>query len=109
MKRVLIGSLRHRIVIEAPVRTSDGGGGALVTWTPVAEVWAAITPSTGGESNLAEGVSGRISHEIAIRHRGGIAPAMRMRLGSRTFEIMAALIIDERRRMLRCLCREELL
>ena len=109
MKRVPIGSLRHRVMIEAPVRANDGGGGALITWTPVAEVWASITPQAGAESVVAEAVSGRISHEIVMRHRDDIAPAMRIRLGSRKFDILAALDIDERRRRLRCLCREELL
>lgn len=107
MKRVPIGSLRHRITIEYPVRASDGGGGALVAWMPLGPAWAAITPSTGAESIGAEAIAGHISHEIVMRHRNDIAPAMRIRLGPRTFEILAAIDVDERRRMLRCFAREE--
>ena len=107
--RPRIGALRHRIVLEAPIRSADGGGGATVVWAPVAELWAAIAPTTGSESVLAESVTGRVSHEIVVRHRADIEPAMRFRLGQRRFEIAAVLDVDERRRMLRCLCREDLL
>lgn len=109
MSRPRIGALRHRLVLEAPVRTADGGGGATIAWTPAAEIWAGIEPITGSESVLAEGIAGRVSHEIVVRHQSGVEPAMRFRLGSRIFEIKAVLDVDERRRMLRCFCREELL
>jgi SPP1 family predicted phage head-tail adaptor len=109
VKRPRIGALRHRLVLEAPERAGDGGGGADVTWLALGELWAAITPSAGGEGVVAERIAGRISHEIVTRWRVDIAPAMRFRSGQRVFEILAVLDVDERRRMLRCLCREELL
>lgn len=109
MKPPRIGALRHRIVLETSIRAADGGGGASVTWTPVAEVWAAVSPRSGSEQSGAEAVSGRVSHQIIVRHRGDIEPALRFRFGARVFEILAVLDIDERRRLLNCLCREELL
>lgn len=109
MRGVSIGSLRHRVVLEAPVRVGDGGGGAHLTWSLVAELWASVSPAAGSEGVVAEGPAGRISHEIVLRFRDDVSPKMRIRLGSRVFEIVAALDIDERHRMLRCLCREELL
>jgi SPP1 family predicted phage head-tail adaptor len=99
--------LRHRLVLEAPVRAADGGGGAVVTWVALAEVWAAIEPVTAAERVTADGVSGRASHEITVRHRADIAPAMRFRLAGRILEITGILDIDERRRLLKCFCREE--
>ena len=108
MKRSRIGAMRHRVVLEAPTRTADGGGGASVAWTTVAELWAAVEPATGTEGVLGEGIAGRISHEVALRYRSDIEPTMRFRLGARVLEIRAVLDVDERRRMLRCLCREEL-
>lgn len=109
MSAVHIGELRHRIVLESVTRVSDGGGGAVVTWLPVAELWASITPTTGTEAVVADQLAGRVSHEIVVRHRSDILPAMRFRQGTRIFEILAALDVEERRRQLRCLCREELL
>jgi SPP1 family predicted phage head-tail adaptor len=96
-------------VLEQPVRLADGGGGAVVSWTPVAELWASIRPVTGSESVAADQVAGRISHEIHVRYRPDVVPAMRFSLGMRTFEIVAAINVEERHRQLRCLCREELL
>ena len=104
-----IGTLRHRIFLETPVRAGDGGGGAIVTWQPIAEVWAQITPITGKETVVAEAITGRVSHEIVIRYRAGVVPAMRLRWGGRIFEILAVLDEAERGRVLRCHCREELL
>ena len=109
MSKPRIGALRHRIVLEGAARASDGGGGAVVNWLPVAELWASITPSTGSETIVAEAIAGRITHEIVVRHRSDIVPAMRFRFSARIFEIRAVLDVDERRRQSRCLCREELL
>jgi SPP1 family predicted phage head-tail adaptor len=104
-----VGALRHRIRLEQPTRLADGGGGAVVTWTPVADLWASIKPTSGREALVADQVAGRVSHEIHVRYRADIVPAMRFSLGTRTFEIIAAIDVEERRRQLRCLCREELL
>jgi len=109
VSRVGIGALRHRVALEAATRTGDGGGGAIVTWLPIAEVWGAITPTTGAEAVVADQIAGRVSHEIVVRHRSDIAPANRFRYGARVFEILAVLDVGERRRHSRCLCREELL
>ncbi|MGD9803802.1 MAG: phage head closure protein [Hyphomicrobiaceae bacterium] len=109
MSAFRIGALRHRIVLESATRTTDGGGGAFLTWLQIAELWASITPANGTETVVADQITGRISHEIIVRYRADIAPAMRFRLGSRIFEIVAVLDIGERHRLLRCLCREELL
>ena len=109
MSRFGIGALRHRLALETATRSGDGGGGAIVTWVPIAEVWGSITPVTGTEEVYADQIAGRVSHEIVVRHRGDIAPANRFRYGARVFEVLAVLDVGERRRRSRCLCREELL
>ena len=107
MRRTSIGALRHRVVLEAETRTPDGGGGAVLAWAPVTEVWAAVRPLTGGESVVAEAVAGRVTHLVTIRFRSDVEPAMRFRLGTRVLAIAAAFDLDERRRFLACHCREE--
>lgn len=107
MKLPRIGELASRVVLESEVRTPDGGGGATIGWVPVAEVWASVRPLAGRETFVAEALSGRVTHAITIRWRGGVVPAMRLRLGDRTLAITAVLDIGERRRFLQCLCREE--
>jgi SPP1 family predicted phage head-tail adaptor len=103
---ISIGELSTRIALQAPLRTEDGGGGASVAWSLVAEVWGAVRPVSGHEVVEADSVAGRVSHEIWIRHRAGVVPEMRFVLGQRTFEIRAVIESLERRRFLRCLVEE---
>jgi SPP1 family predicted phage head-tail adaptor len=104
--RTAIGRLRHRLTLETASSTPDDGGGAVETWTSVAQLWGHIAPTGGSEIADADGLGGRITHEITLRHRSGVTPAMRFVSGSRRFEIMAVIDIDERRRWLKCLCME---
>jgi len=53
-------------------------------------------------------VRGRVSHEIWIRYRTGVLPDMRFALGTRVFEIRAAIDSGERHRFLRCLVEERI-
>jgi len=106
VKQVHIGAMRHRLALQTPVSTPDGGGGTDKAWSLVAEVWGSIEPASGGEQVAADGLSGAISHEVWIRHRAGVLPEMRFVLGSRAFEIRAVLDEGERHRVLRCLVDE---
>ena len=100
------GRLRHRLTLEAAARTPDGGGGAAETWSAIAQLWGQIRPTSGIEVFETDGLSGRVSHEITLRYRSGVTPSMRLASGSRRFEIVAIIDIDERRRWLKCLCVE---
>ena len=106
MRLPSIGELRHRLRLETPARSGDGGGGADVTWTLVGEVWASLGAVGGAERVSAEGLAGEVTHEIWIRYRSDAAPAMRFVVGARSFDIRAALDPDGRRRWLRCLVVE---
>ena len=101
-----IGDLRSRLSLQAPVRISDGGGGAATSWTLVANLWAAVRPIHGKEKALADRISGSLTHEIHIRWRAGVAPSMRFVMGARVFEILVVMDNGERRQWLRCLCEE---
>jgi SPP1 family predicted phage head-tail adaptor len=98
--------MHHRLALQAPLASDDGGGGVTRTWALVAEVWGAVRPVSGNESVEADGVGGRVSHEIWIRHRAGVVPEMRFALGARIFEIRAVIDSGERHRFLRCLVEE---
>jgi SPP1 family predicted phage head-tail adaptor len=107
VRSVRIGELRHRVVLEAETRAPDGGGGAVLGWQPVSELWAAVKPLAGDERVAAEALAGQVSHLVVVRGRAGVEPAMRFRLGNRILAIAAVLDLDERRRWLVCRCREE--
>lgn len=100
--QISAGDLRHRVTIEQAVRTDDGAGGASIAWQAVATVAAAIWPRTSGEVYEHDRVAGRASHDIWLRHRDGVLPAMRITFGARTFDILGVIDIEERGRWLKC-------
>ena len=103
-----IGSLRHSVRLEEPRRIELSGGAANIAWQRIAVLFAAIETTSGKEIEIADGMTGLVSHKIILRHRPGVTPQMRFVSGSRLFEIRAVLDRDGRRRWLECLCGEHL-
>jgi SPP1 family predicted phage head-tail adaptor len=77
----------------------------VVTWTTVDEIWGAVRPITGDERLRHDAVTGRLTHQVWMRHRGDVVPAMRLRAGARILDIVAVLDAGRRDRLL-CLCEE---
>lgn len=100
------GALRHKLILEAPTRTGDGGGGAEVSWHKVDDVWVEITPGQGAETFTAEKRTSHLSHTVTLRWRADLAPTQRLRTGTRVLEIEAVADPDGRRRWLQCRCTE---
>jgi SPP1 family predicted phage head-tail adaptor len=105
MTALSIGALRERLTLQSPSRVDDGGGGATVTWEPVADLWAAVRAISGDERLRHDAVTARVTHEVWIRHRGDVVPAMRFSAGGRILDIVAVLDPGRRNR-LQCLCEE---
>ncbi len=101
-----IGDLRHKIQIQEPIRSEDGGGGGEIAWRYVAEVWAKIVPISGREDVNAEKRRGRISHMVTLRWRQGVRPTQRIVHGTRVLHIESVNDPGERRRWLICGCVE---
>ncbi len=106
MDAIASGALRHRVILQAPQETADGGGGASVTWTDVAVVWAEIAPLRGTERLRAGQLEAALTHRVTIRYRAGVTPEMRVAFGNRLFNIRAVIDPGERRRRLDLLCEE---
>lgn len=102
-----IGKLRHRLVIEKPVRTADGAGGAAVSWAKLAVVRGSIETPATRERFAAQKIQSEASHLIRMRHLEGIGPEMRIRFGSRLFKVLGIDDVDERGRELVLNCLEE--
>lgn len=100
------GLRRHRLVLETPTEASDAIGGAAITWTPLATLWARIAAARGREPVEGERPEGRAETRIVLRYRAGIDSRMRFRLGARLFLIRAAFDPDGRKRDIVCLCEE---
>jgi len=103
------GQLTARLDLETPEAEPDGQGGASVTWTVTASLWARIEPRNApfvtGEEAAAE--SATITHRIWMHHRNDIAAGQRLRKGERIFAVKLVHDPDETRRYLICQCEEE--
>ena len=108
MSDCVIGSLRHRVLLEVPVRTPDDGGTAIITWMSLGIVHARIEPLSGREIEIAGGIAARVTHKVLMRYRADVLPQMRIVAGTRVLEIEAALDVVGRGRWLKCLCKEKL-
>jgi SPP1 family predicted phage head-tail adaptor len=103
---VTIGDLRHSVEIERPQQTSDGAGGATVSWVLVARVWAAIWARSAGEAFRLDREAGTASHDVWIRYRTDITPEMRVRFGTRLYNILGVIDVEDRNKFLRCPAEE---
>ncbi len=87
-----IGKLRHQVRIERPARVQDPDTGAMVPgWELVATVWARIEPLSAREFIAAQASQSKVSGRITIRYRDGLDASMRVRHGSRVYNIEGVL------------------
>ncbi len=101
-----VGAMRRRLVIEAPVATADGLGGAQQSFQRLAAVWAQVEWLAGTE-RWHEGRPEQVgTHRITLRWRPGLDASQRLRDGDRIYAIRALGDPDGARRRLVCLAEE---
>ncbi|MBO9193561.1 phage head closure protein [Rhizobium sp. 16-449-1b] len=101
------GQMTARLALEAPVETSDGQGGATVSFAEIASFWARIEPVSELREEQAGADVFTLTHRIWLRFRDDIKAGMRLRKGARVFAIRTWRDPDERGNYLVCLCEEE--
>jgi head-tail adaptor len=94
------GTLRHRLVLQAPVEAADLAGGVTRTWTTLATLWGAIEPLGPTPALVGDAPSSLAVHRVTIRWRADVAAGQRLVKGSRVFVILSAMDPAERRRAL---------
>lgn len=109
-----IGAMRRRVDIQAYTRTGDDGGGAALTWTNVASVWADIQPQGSREGMFGQDNQNRevSTYKVYIRFRRGVTAKQRLRHVYRrdgveyteTFNIIGVMDPDGKERYLELLC-----
>lgn len=99
-------ALRHRITIEQLTLAANDSGGQTESWSTFATVWASITPKIVKEVNQGQRLEPRIDHDIIIRYLAGVTTTMRIKFGTRYFEIKAAVIKDEVKEWMNILAAE---
>ena len=101
-----IGKLRHRVALQAVSSDQDGYGEASRVWSTYATVWAGIRTLSIEESENAQQVSGRATHEVKIRYNGNINIEDRIVFDSRVFEVVSPRNPGERNILQLLLCKE---
>jgi SPP1 family predicted phage head-tail adaptor len=102
------GDLRHRIVLEQPVRSKNTMGEQIDTFTAVTTVWAAVEPLTGSWLFQAQQADSKVSGRVRIRYREDIKPFWRILFDGRYLSIISILNPDERKKELIIMYSEEL-
>ena len=101
-----IGKLRHRIAIEQVAEIQDSDGSVIETWSAFADVQASIEPISGREYFAAQTTQAEVTHRFSLRYVSGVTPKMRVKYGSRIFDILSVINVNERNRELQLMCRE---
>jgi SPP1 family predicted phage head-tail adaptor len=101
-----IGRLRERVVLEAPVEAADGAGGVARTYAAQATLWAAIVAVGAKADVIADASGASVTHRFTIRGGVDVTTRHRLRLGTRTFDVVSMRDADPQRRFMLIEARE---
>jgi SPP1 family predicted phage head-tail adaptor len=102
----MIGAMRQRVMLQGRAEIADAGGGVALTWSDIAEIWAEVTPLSGGETVQAMHVTGTMRHLVRLRCRSDVNSERRFLFKGRVLNIRSARNVEERGRWLECICEE---
>ncbi len=102
--------LKHRVTLQEAIKSADGAGGFSTSWSDVNTVWAEIAPfssrSTTQQRLVAEQLDVQQRYRITIRYQSGVDAGMRIKYGSRAFNILSVVNVQERGEALELFCLE---
>jgi len=101
------GDLRHRIIFQRLVETTNEVGETVQTLEDYATVWAAIEPTTGREYYEAQKLQPELTYKITVRYLEGITPDMTIKFKDRTFRITSIINPKELNERLEIMCTEQ--
>ena len=100
------GKLRHKITIQYYTESQNSYGEMTKTWSDYATVWASIEPIMGREFWESQQINAEVTAKITIRYLADINPKMRVKYGSRIFEIISVINPEEKNRELQLMVKE---
>jgi SPP1 family predicted phage head-tail adaptor len=89
------GELKQRIELQTPSRSLNSMNELIDTYATTATIWAAIEPLTGNRLFLAQQANSEVQGICRIRYRTDVNPLMRIKYGTRYFQIIAIIDRDE--------------
>ena len=100
------GKLRQRVTIQDKSVSQNTYGEEVITYVDWATVWAAVEPLRGREFLEGRQITAEVSTRIRIRYRSGISPEMRVKFGSKVYDVHSIIHIEEREREIHLMCQE---
>ena len=91
MRATSLASLPDTAAVSRVTRTSDGAGGYTEAWATVATVPCRIASTGGAEAAIAAKLTATTTATVTLPALTDVAPADRLVVGSRTFEVLAVL------------------
>lgn len=96
--------LTERVQVQRKTMTAEDEGGHLVTYAPIATVWARVRP-LGVRQSFAEDARGQaVSHAVVLRFRTDLRPGDRIAWREAVLDIEAVADLDGRRAYVSCQC-----
>lgn len=86
-------TLGTQLVLEAPVRVPDGGGGFALDWQALGTLWAELTATGAAEEQVGAREAAKVTHRVTVRGAAAGSPrrpqpSQRFRNGARVFAIL---------------------
>lgn len=102
------GLLRHRVEIQTSVEVNDTFGQPIPAWSALYQnVKANVEPLNGQELFEARQLYSEVTHRITARYVPGVTTKHRVLWGTRVFDILAALNLEERNLVLEIMAKEK--
>ena len=102
------GQLRHKIVFQKLTVSTDTWSHSNKTWADQVTVWASIWSTKGTERLESLKLGNELTHNIRCRYRTGLHPKMRIKFGTRYFNILSMVNVDERNIYYEIMASEEI-
>lgn len=99
-------TMDKRVVIQTSSTSGDGQGGITETWADGATVWASIEPLKGYEKFQAMQLETPCTHKVMMRYRDDVTTKIRLKFGTRVFNVKEATNLFEQKTWMRLLVLE---
>lgn len=86
------GKLRHRVLLQRPVKTQDAQTGAVVkSWADIGWLWAEVYPVSAREFAAAQAEQREITVRVTVRWRADISTSDRLLFRGKIYNIQGVL------------------
>jgi SPP1 family predicted phage head-tail adaptor len=97
------GRLDQRVTLQSKSVTRAANGAEVVSWVPVATLWAEVRQIRGKEFFAAAQMQEAVDHQVRIRYRAGVTRDMRLLWNGQPLDIVAVIALG-RNEVLEIMC-----